>query len=152
MSPEKEELFRLQELGEYVFHGTSEELALLEPRQAIDEKTGADGPPAVFASDRVDYAIFMAIVNAQNCKGSAYSRAGGTTTPNGSVVLRFGMTKETANNLTDTAQGWVYVFPRSKFTQRDSSAEYTATVPVVPLQKIRVSKADLPENIEIDEG
>src|SRR5690349_1422213 len=116
MSPEKKELLELEATGEYVFHGTGEDVAQLEPRQAIDTKSGPDGPPAVFASDRAEYAIFMAIVNGQNCGGSSQSSVGGTAT-----ALRYSMTQETHDRLRESAEGWVYVFPKAGFERRDTS-------------------------------
>jgi hypothetical protein len=151
MSEGKKTLQKLEATGRYVFHGTSEDIETLEPRQAIDTETGLDGPPAVFASDRIDYAIFMAIVNAYTCAGSSHSSVGGTSLPDGSLSLRYRMTRDTAERLKKDAAGWVYVFPKSEFEQRDSSAEYLSTVSVVPIQKVQVFREDLPEHIEIEE-
>jgi len=147
-SAERLELAALEASGEYVFHGSGDDLIALEPRQAIDTKKGPDGPPAVFASNKADYAIFMAIVNKENCPHGSRSRAGAR-----SGVLSFGMTPETAKQLTDEAGGYVYVFDKAQFTPRErGGVEYVSYERVEPVRKIRVGKRDLPDNITLFEG
>jgi hypothetical protein len=155
MSPSKQKLLELEKSGKYVFHGTSEDIEIFEPRQArnyFDGKYENDGEPAVYASDHVEYAIFMAIFNKRNCPISCYSRSGATSTTGQPPVLVFGAKKSTIEQLTNEAKGWVYVFDKSTFKLRnDPGVEYVSQVHVKPLERILVKKEDLPRNIEADD-
>lgn len=153
MSSEKQKLLELEKTGQYVFHGSSAEIETFELRQAhsyIDGKNVPDGEPAIFASSAVDYAIFMAIINEKNCPRGHYASAGLSRKGDGSYYIRFRATQKTFAQLNEDASGWVYVFDKKFFTQRAiRKIEYMTTTPVVPIEKVRVTKGDLPENIEI---
>ncbi len=148
MTIAKEELLKLQESGKYVFHGTHKDLTEFIPQQAFNydgENQTADGEPAVYASGYAEYAIFMAIITEENCPDGYWSGAG---LQNG--VLTFNATKETLNQLTDSARGWVYVFYKSDFEKRDDEGvEYVAYRTVIPIKKIAVTRVDLSKDIEI---
>lgn len=92
----------------------------------------------------------MAIVNKYNCPRGSRSRSG-TTNNDGVIELNFGMTKETSEQLQDAASGWVYVFDKNQFASHPTKAgvEFVSYGNVVPLRKIRVSRRDLPSNIDI---
>lgn len=144
----KESLLKLQETGLYVFHGTYKDLANFLPQQAFNydgDNQTPDGEPAVFASEYADYAIFMAIISEKNCADGYWSGAGVNN-----ENLSFSATQKTLNQLTDSAEGWVYVFNKDSFEKRDNDGvEYVAFTTVRPIKRIRVTKADLPENIEV---
>ncbi len=148
MTLAKEELLKLQQTGEYVFHGTHQNLTEFTPQQAFNydgEKQTADGKPAVFASGYIEYAIFMALITEENCPEGYWSGAG---LRHGS--LSFNATQNTLDQLTDDAQGWIYVFDKDDFQKRDDDdVEYVAYHTIKPIQRIRVTKKDLPENIEV---
>lgn len=150
VSPEKQELLRLEAEGKYVFHGTGKDLDELEPRQANDVVRGPEGNPGIFASSLADYAIFMAIFNGRNIPGGARSSAGATHEDDGSFSLEFAVEQNAIDNLKDSASGFVYVFDKEKFTRRwDQSVEYVTHSAIKPTFKIKVSKQDLPQNIEV---
>lgn len=151
LSPEKQLLHELESTGQYVFHGSGSDIEELEPRQAHNftpEGKIPDGEPAIFASDIADYAIFMAIINKENCLKGARSRVN-THHTNEGRSLSYSVTQETFNQLTDTAHGIVYVFNKEDFVQRDplDTVEYISTKNARPVQKIVVSKQDLPGDI-----
>lgn len=149
-SPEKRELLALERTGQFVFHGSGEDLSILEPHQAIDDERGPDGLPAVFASPMAEYAIFMAIVSRKNCPLGSKSNTGTRTESDGTVHLEFGATQATLDQLQESATGWVYVFNKSEFRQREGgAAEYMSHAAVRPINKIKVAKRDLPTNIRI---
>ena len=76
-SPAKQELLKLESENLYVFHGTDKDTDELQPRLAIDNKTGPDGDPAIFGSTVAETAIFYAIMKAKNFKhGSVSSKEG----------------------------------------------------------------------------
>ncbi len=157
ISLERQELLRLENEFDadgkciYVFHGSDADVDQLDPRQAVDVVRGPDGPPAVFASDRADFAIFFAIINRKNCpEKGAWLRAGADFDEKGIAVPKFETTQETLNQIQDNASGWVYVFKKEDFNQRpDGGVEYTSKKPVEPFKKVKVFKRDLPENVEI---
>ena len=155
LSPDKEELLRLEQTGEYVFHGTGADLDELHPQQAIDIEKGPDGSPAVFASSKADYAIFMAIVHKKNAPEGTHSKAGATSFDDGSIRMKFGATQKTLDQLQESASGWVYVFDAKDFAPRPDhgarGVEYVSYKTVQPVQKILVHKADLPEEISVIE-
>jgi hypothetical protein len=155
MSPERRQLIDMEKTGAYVFHGSGEELGMLEPRQAYNylaehDTEEPDGEPAVFASSLADYAIFMAIINKKNCPDGLHSSSGMSRFDDGSYRLCLRATQQTLDQLIDTAEGWVHVLERSSFTQRaDNDIEFACYVPVVPIRKIRVGKGDMPDYIEV---
>ncbi len=146
-SPEKQKLFDLEATGNYVFHGSDGEIEEFEPRQAhnfIGGENHPDGDPAVFTSSAAEYAIFMAIINKTNCP-QGYRSGSGTT--NGETTYR--ATQETLNQLKEDSSGWVYVFNKDEFDNRKGGVEYTSFTSVKPVERIRVSKKDLPQSIEL---
>lgn len=151
-SPEKERLLNLEKEGKWVFHGSALEIEEFEPRQAfnfIGGKNIPDGEPAVFASSVAEYAIFMAVVNEMNCPEGLHSSAG-TVQKDAHVSMQYRMTQHTSAQLKGDASGWVYVFDRSAFTQRDpGGVEFVSPIRIAPADKIKVRRMDLPENIEI---
>src|SRR3989344_7837128 len=147
-SPEKKKLIELEKSEQYVFHGSGYDLAELEPRQAIDLKKGKDGPPAVFASTKVDYAIFMAIINRVNVPKGARSNAGATSHDDGSIEMKFKTTKAVLDSLQETAHGYVYVFYRSDFKQRGKGGvEFVSYIPTQWIDVVPVRRGDLPSPI-----
>jgi hypothetical protein len=149
ISKEKQELLRLESEGSFVFHGTGEDVELLEPRQAIDTEKGLDREPAIFASPAADFAIFHAIVNTRNFPQGIQSESGAINHDDGSFELKFALPKESLDSLADSAAGWVYVFDKNDFKNIEGRlAEVESQTKVRPINKIRVSKQDLPSNID----
>lgn len=148
MSPAKEKLLMLEATGKYVFHGSESSIEVFEPRQAynyIDGKNYPDGEPAIFASTVAEYAIFMAIINELNCPKGYHSSAGTS-----SGIMRYKATPDTLSQLDKTASGWVYVFDKNLFAQREKDGvEYISYSNVTPIEKIQVSQEDLPSSIEV---
>jgi hypothetical protein len=110
-------LREMEKTGEYVFHGSSSEVEVFEPRQAynrIDEVDVPDGRPAIFASSKLNYALFMAIVNKKNCPKGFRSSSNGR---------EFKATRETLEQLTSQAHGFVYVFNKTDFVERGNGEE-----------------------------
>lgn len=153
LSHEKRKLLLLEKEGKYVFHGTGIDVGTLVPQQAVDTETGPDGKPAVFASNKAEYAIFMAVINKYTCNGSSFSRSGATQTAGKEPVLHFGVSKKTMERLQENASGWVYVFDKSDFQSHPTKegVEFVAHVPITPMQKIQVSRRDLPAGVTVFE-
>ncbi|MEK7554563.1 MAG: hypothetical protein AAB518_01075 [Patescibacteria group bacterium] len=141
-SPERKQLRELEATDSYVFHGTNVDVEQLEPRQAIDTIAGSDDEPGVHASQVADYAIFMAVA-----APLGHSRSGATES-NGSIIMDYGVERAVMNRLSDQIIGWVYVFNKKDFRQR-RPVEWISDKPVKPIFKIKVSKQDLPKNIEV---
>jgi len=145
----RKKLLELEKEGKYVFHGSSDILQVLEPRQAynIDQKTGMnekDGNPAVFATPFADIAIFRALISGRNVSGDSESRFGMDD-----QGLHFSATQ----NLLDTAKSKiakVYVLDKSKFINFEGS-QCRSEEPNVPIQLVEVTIKDLPDNIKIIE-
>jgi hypothetical protein len=139
MSPELQELKKLESAEQYLFHGSGSVIDEFEPRQAHNYIAGEqipDGEPAVFASPFADYAIFMALINKMNCPNGFHSASG---FQNGE--LTFQATKETLDQLDDSAIGYVYVFSRDNFTKRNDS-EWVCKQKVKPFLTIIVRRSD----------
>lgn len=137
----------LENEGKWVFHGSSSKIEVFSPRQAYNydknlEKT-PDGDPAVFASPFADVAIFKSIVSLKNAPKGARS---GFSLSN-KTGLEFRATKETLDQI-HNAVGYVYVFDKLKFTQRNNM-EFLSYNSVAPESVIIVTENDLPKNIEI---
>lgn len=133
-----ESLQELERKGGYVFHGSPFKIEIFEPRQAFNWVNGVgvpDGAPAIFASSVLNYAIFMAIVNKENC------RLGSRSSSNGKV---FKATKETLEQLTPEAGGYVYVFKKSDFKERTNGEEECVRYePIQPLHSYRLTFCDI---------
>lgn len=142
---------RLKELEReerYVFHGSGMRIAKLEPRQAItivDGKMVDDGPPAIYASSLLDYAIFMALLNKENCPSGARSSC---SYENGE--LKFGASQATLDQMNDRSIGHVHVLRRSDFTLR-GGCEWFATSALEPVEVIEVRWNDFDCPISIME-
>ncbi len=152
----RQHLERLGQSGKFLFHGTpTRDITEFEPRQAhnYDHTTGKnipDGAPAVFAADRPDVAIFMALVNRTNSIDDTNGWSGsGIRTENGVRTAEFRATK----NLIDgarlpSARGIVYVFDRESFEPRSpNGSEWSSLKPVSPIESITVRSTDFPEAI-----
>jgi hypothetical protein len=149
ISKEREELSALEKEGNYVFHGTSEDVEELVPQQAVDIETGPDRKPSIFASTTADFAIFHAIINGKNCH-NVIAESGAVTHEDGSYELKFGLPRAALDNLPDSASGWVYVFDKKSFTPIEGRVvECESRRVAVPVKKIKVFKRDLPQYIEI---
>ena len=71
-------LEELEKEGMYVFHGSGDKiLGSLEPHQAFNHKKNGDrtedDKPAIHVSHHCDVAIFMALINKENCPKGYYS-------------------------------------------------------------------------------
>lgn len=144
MKSKNKELSKLEKENKYIFHGSEGLINEFEPRQAhtiIEGQRVPDGKPAVFASPFASYATFMAIINKTNCpkglrSGCSYSNRG----------LEFTATKATLEQLSEESKGYVYVFDRSDFEQKNAS-EWVSYKKVKPLRFIEVTFSDLPSPI-----
>lgn len=144
MKSKIKELSKLEKESKYVFHGGENLIDEFEPRQAhtiIERQRVSDGKPAVFASSFASYAVFMAIINKANCpkglrSGCSYSNRG----------LKFTATKATLEQLSGQSKGYVYIFDRGDFEQKNSS-EWVSYKKVKPVRFIKVDYSDLPSPI-----
>lgn len=129
--------------GKYLFHGSNKKINALEPRQAYDWSSGKkqkDGTPAVFATDNLDRAIFMALLrDIPGMHGSEYRV--------GKYILHINKRKEEELSKISNINGFVMVLPRDKF--KKSGADYRAETEIKPDFIIKVTKKDLPSNIEV---
>lgn len=138
------ELLKLEKGNKYVFHGSDVLINEFEPRQAhtiIKGQRMPDGKPAVFASSFASYAIFMAIINKTNCPKGL--RSGCSHSSRG---LEFTATKATLEQLDEQSRGYVYIFDRSDFEQKNDS-EWISYKKVKPLRSVEVYFSDLPAPI-----
>lgn len=149
--PDTEGLSKLRQLereGRYLFHGSGSKLAELTPRQAYDVVNGErlpDGAPAVFATQFVDYALFMAIINRLTCSAGLRSSC---NFKDGKLV--FGASSATLAQLDGGATGYVHVLDKASFIQRNDF-EWKSHSPVVPTAVIQVQRTDLEMEISIIE-
>ncbi|MBX9695561.1 MAG: hypothetical protein K2Z81_24470 [Cyanobacteria bacterium] len=134
-----QQLAQLEREGLYVFHGSGLRLPRLEPRQAftvVDGKRLADGEPCVFASGFVDYAIFMAIINAENCPRGLTSSCSFE-----GENLVFGASASTLEQIDERSCGYVHVLRKSDFVQRNYSEWVSVTV-VETVEIIQVARTN----------
>lgn len=143
----KQRLLELEKTGQYLFHGSADEIEVFEPRQAYNWVNGVkekDGEPAVFASPSIDYAISMALLTSQlDVVASAENKEAEEYT------LRISVAKDTFNLLKPDRKGFVYVFNKNNFPDKNGPAEFVSHKSLKPLEKVIVTKEDLPENLEI---
>jgi len=148
----REQLLNLEMENKYVFHGSGNpKLDSLEPRQAhnyINNTQEPDGDPAVFASSKADYAIMMALINENNCPKGYRSQASSLQKENGEIFLTLRAQKDSLEQLKDESFGYVYIFDKNIF-KKNGNVEYISKISVIPINKIKVTKSDLPPYIEI---
>jgi hypothetical protein len=140
------EALEILNTGEYLFHGSMEKVERLEPRQAYtiqDNVRIKDGEPAVWATDNIDVAIFMAIAK-------PFGRAAFRKIKE-NKLMHFTISDKLARKLeTVDPKAYVLVLPRTGFKGRE--VQFKANEGVNLEFIIEVSKKDLPKNIEIKEG
>lgn len=152
----REQLRKLELEDKYVFHGSENpNLDSLEPKQGYNYSNGVqepDGDPAVFASNKADYAILMALINKHNCPKGYSSSAGTVTNKKGEIVLELKVRKDALEQLTNDSSGYVYIFNKNQFTRRENRrVEYISKTPVTSIHKIKVTEKDLPPYVEVFE-
>lgn len=143
----RKKLLLFEKKGKYVFHGSPDQIDILEPRQAEkkSKETGKmekHGKPAVFATQYADIAIFRALINAKNVIGHSESSFG---------IDRDRLYFSATKNLLDAAKkkvGKVYVLNRQRFGNF-KGMQCQSKGPIIPLKIIEVTADDLPENIRI---
>lgn len=144
LSEARGELHELEATGRYVFHGSPiADIKEMEPRQAFDWMTGAkqkDGDPCVATTPYADIAIFRSIVYED------WTNFG----KNDDESLIFNASKKALEGSKEKT-GYIYVFEKDAFVphQDPQGMEWRAHVPQKPIQIIRVSFQDLPENIHV---
>lgn len=138
-------LREFEEEDRYVFHGSGLKLVRLEPRISNNLIDGefVDEDSAVWASQFLDYAIFMALINAQTCPAGARS---GVSYEDGK--LYFSATASTLEQLSDKTLGYVHVLHRSDFTARNYS-EWMSVKPVTPVEIFEVTQRDFTHDISL---
>lgn len=136
------ELRKLEATGEYLFHGSVRgDIAQLEPRQA-HSRGMKDGVPSVVASEIADPAVFMAVIGSRQIGGWRYDSSDNLEY----YLLRAEL--EAARQ--EHWQGFVYVLQRDGTgLRRHKKWEWRAEQAVTPQQVIRVSVADLPDNLTL---
>ena len=148
-SPERMRLRELEAEGKWVFHGSGEQIDVLEPQQAYNYQSVGkqipDDSPAVFASPYADIAIFMSIFNKSNISRGFRSGYGAR----GDGTLEFRTTRYTIDQI-NSAKGYVYVFDKTKFISR-SSSEVLSYEKVIPNEVVIVNENDLPKKIHIED-
>ena len=147
----KEKLLALEASGKYVFHGSPIKLDFLEPRQATGynpqtKQEEFDGEPAIFATPKIDAAIFHCLVRRERVSGDSNLNWG--TKEDGGWLF------SATQNILDAAKdsvGYIYVFDKNEFGEFDA-IQGRAKKAITPLEVIEVSYKDLPANIEILES
>jgi|688.fasta_scaffold376507_2 hypothetical protein len=139
LSASRVKLNELELADKFVFHGSGYRVSVLEPRQAqtiVDGQIVDDGPPAIYASSLLDYAIFMSLLNKENCPDGARSSC---SYEDGRLI--FGASQATLDQLNENSVGHVHVLHRSDFSQR-GGCEWFATTEQKPVEIIEVRWSD----------
>lgn len=146
----KEVLMGLEREGLYVFHGSTELLQELEPRQAKiwnkDKKEMIEhGEPSVVATPFAEIAIFRSVISnkIKSNDGKHYSAFGS----DGQKPF-FETTPKMLEQSKD-AVGYVYVFKKEDFTKL-SPMEWRSSKKLKPVRTFEVNFQDLPENIKLE--
>jgi hypothetical protein len=149
----REALEKLAETKQFVFHGSPDNIAILEPRQAINDDQ-PHGKPGVSAApdESFELAIFMALVG---------SRKNQPSRPHGIRYTGFSVSDGVdgrgdlhANRLayedatSPGAFGYVHVLTKKDF-EHFEDREWRAYKPVSPVLAVRVTAKDFPKNVTI---
>lgn len=142
------ELRDLEKSWRYVFHGSIEDISILEPKQAYNYKTWIkteDWQKAIFATEYADIAIFRSLINHKNTRWDSH---------NNFWVYNYKPVFYLTSNLLESARrktGKIYVFEKEKFTDF-SPMECRCYAKLLPIKVINVEYQDLPKNIEVIEN
>lgn len=110
ISDERKELATLEQTGLYVFHGSPHDIDQLEPREAFDTDRGSEGTPAIYASPKADYAIFMAML-----APLGRTSVGTVRHDDNTFTLTFSASRRALARLTDESAGVIYVLNKQEF-------------------------------------
>ena len=143
----KDVLMNLEKENAYVFHGSPEQIEILEPRQAEkrNKKTGEMEKyeePAVYATIYAETAIFRAMINPKGVIGDSESKFG---------MNERGLHFSATRNLLEAAKkktGKVYVLDKQKFKDFKGMQCKSGEL-ITPLGVVEVTFDDLPKNIEV---
>lgn len=147
MSESIEKLLKYEKSWKYVFHGSLENLSILEPRQAysyVDWKLEKDWKLSVFATPYSRVAIFRSLINEFNTDWDSDSGFGIND-----WVLFFAASR----NLLESAKtkiGKIYILEKRNFTDFEWT-QCRCYERVTPIWSIEVTFEDLPEGIEVIE-
>lgn len=145
----REKLISLEKEGKFVFHGSSEIINILEPRQPYifnkkTKKREKHGELCVVATPYADIAIFRAIVNKKNFPESGYASS---FKINKNGLPELAATEQILKNVVDK-KGFVYVLDKSLFS-RFSNMEWRTGKEIKPNEIILVIAKDLPSDIQL---
>jgi hypothetical protein len=148
LSP-REKLLSFEKEGKFVFHGSSDSIEILEPKQPLifnkqSKAKEKHGEPCVAATPHADIAIFRAIVNPRNFSEKGYASSFGVNKNN---TIRLCATKQVLENIKDK-RGFVYVLDISLF-KRFSGMEWRSNQAIKPNEVILVTADDLPRGIKL---
>ncbi len=133
---ENESLTELRSNSQYLFHGTGSIVEEFEPRQSYNSGI-PDGAPVIFASPFLDYAIFMALFSKENCPNGYRARVNGLDSGN----LSYKATKASIDQIDENSKGYVYVFSKSDFKEKNAS-EWVSHDKAVPIKRVEVYEKD----------
>ena len=135
------ELKNLEKIGAYLFHGSkTSDIKSLEPRQAMS-LSKPDGEPAVFASEYVEPAIFMAVIGSRKVGAFTYYEK--------SQSFDFFIAEShMVQARIEQWIGYVYVLSPESFKKR-YPGEWASSKVVEPITIIQVGIEDLPTNMSI---
>ncbi len=136
-----EKLSEFQKSGDYLFHGSrNPDIELLEPRQAMSFGK-PDGLPAVFASDRIEPPIFMAVLGSRKLGGWGRKNLPGF----GFYIAE----PDLARAKDEDWQGYVYVLAKDGFVKEGEGGwEWRSMESVCPVDVVKVGIKDLPSPID----
>jgi len=145
LSPNKQQLLTLEKTEKYVFHGSPEKVSIFEPRQAYDNWK-PDWAPATFATEKVEIAIFRALINRHRGDIEWPSKSS-FSHKNGAIF--YTLTQNLLNQAQDKIW-YIHVFTKSDFSHF-TPIECKSFNHVTPLQVISITVDDLPKGINIIE-
>jgi len=147
-------LWALEEAGLWLFHGSSREIAVFEPKQAfnVDSASGKqvlDGAPAICAAATAAPAIFRAMIN-RDFDTAEHHVSGWTFDNQGQYVYYTTHTAALAALKPTQPVGYVHVLKREAF-EHWGGDEWRRYAPIAPDLVIEVTQKDLPSKITIVE-
>lgn len=126
-------LRRLEESGEYLFHGSSQKIDELEPRDPVAD--ASDNPDnkrvAVYAFSSPALATQFAIIQSKHDVKEDWNIIGGTDSENSDRPLL-----RTTPNL-KLGKGYVHVLPRQQFTLTEGY-QWICEKPIRPIEAVEV--------------
>lgn len=130
----------------FLLHGSTQKIELLEPRQANDAKKESGNKIAIYMGDDVTIAIFMALVGGTDASGNTSFHKQTRTSSDDIEKTNYQFSVDNPRMI--HSSGYVYIFTRNQ-AEKFIDGEYHSYKPQKPVATIKIHRSDLNQPVDI---